>query len=178
MEQRECPIILLIALLSLAFALVSALLWLSGGRSFTLLARKMKLGAMLLTLTAAVSCQPKHNKPQAMCYDTETVSASEDAPLSLDNQVNDTTVLVSDSVTEFSGYYATSPAPLRYHIYRDDEQLLYSGTVNVLKNSWTFKFSLMSPLPEGHYRLYFYGDSVEQADTVNFSQKFHLDVKK
>ncbi len=56
--------------IGLAFALVSALLWASGGRSYGLLKAKLRLGGLLLGLGAvAAGCFDKHDSAMVMCYD-------------------------------------------------------------------------------------------------------------
>ena len=62
--KREPTVLLAIAGLSLAFAIVSLLVWFSRGNS-KLVARKLRLGALLIGLTGATT-----GCPVASCYET------------------------------------------------------------------------------------------------------------
>jgi hypothetical protein len=70
MEERAWWSGAAVLALGLAFALVSALLWASGGRSHKLLRAKLRLGGLLLSLGAvAAGCFDKHDSAMVMCYD-------------------------------------------------------------------------------------------------------------
>lgn len=70
MEERAWWSGLLVLALGLAFALVSGLLWASGGRSYRLLRAKLRLGGLLLGLGAvAAGCGDKDDSNMVMCYD-------------------------------------------------------------------------------------------------------------
>ena len=64
--KKEIWIPLYLLMLSLVFVTVSFLLYLSGGKNQKLLAKKLSLGAMIISITAAVGCTPI--KPPHTCY--------------------------------------------------------------------------------------------------------------
>src|SRR5512137_794435 len=70
MTKKEYLVTIAIIALTAVFALVPVMVYLSNGKSKKWIARKMKIGGLLLTLTA-VSC---NSGRQATCYDTEALN--------------------------------------------------------------------------------------------------------
>ncbi len=70
MEERAWWTGLAVLALGLAFASISGLVWLTGGRSWPLLKAKLRLGGLLLSLGALASgCGDKDDSAMVMCYD-------------------------------------------------------------------------------------------------------------
>ena len=67
--ERKITTPFIIAGLAVAFAAVSAWVWLSGGKSARAVRTKFKIGGMLLTLTTAVATQSCFDINNATCYD-------------------------------------------------------------------------------------------------------------
>ncbi len=69
MEERAWWTTAAVLAFGLAFAVISALVWASRGRSYPLLKAKLRLGGLLLGLTAvAAGCGEKEDS-MVMCYD-------------------------------------------------------------------------------------------------------------
>ncbi len=70
MEERAWWTGAAVLALTLAFSLVSALVWVTRGRSYPLLKAKLRLGGLLLATTAvATGCFDKGDSAMVMCYD-------------------------------------------------------------------------------------------------------------
>lgn len=95
MEERAWYSGLVVLAIGLAFALVSAMLWASGGRSYRLLRAKLRLGGLLLGLGAmATGCGEKEDSI-VMCYEAIWDSDSyADPDIEVDNTSLDFGVVV------------------------------------------------------------------------------------
>ena len=90
MEERAWWTGIAVLGLGLAFAAVSTLLWVSGGRGYLLLKAKLRLGGLLLGLGAvAAGCFDKNDSAMVMCYDAGWDSDSQYDP---DIQVDESTL--------------------------------------------------------------------------------------
>jgi hypothetical protein len=152
------------------FAFVCAMVWLHKGKSAKWVARKMKIGAAILSLTAIVSgCND--NKLILTCYDVaEPNQFSFD---SINEQYEVEADLPADSVLTGSVFDIIYD-DFKFKVQKNDSVTVDSGKIVPTdgaydENTEEFKMTLNSQLDTGLYQLLIQGE--ENAETVNVTTR-------
>lgn len=157
-----------------AFLAVSLLLYFRGGKSARLTARKMRLGALLLTLGSFASCDGGGG--ETMCYVTVQLDQIE-----VKNAFTGELVLDTDSSRTVEGsIYEMRQEHYSYAVYDNAAETMLSEADIIYSyqegdsTAADFSFELDSSLVPGDYQLRFYNFSAAENDTVPFVQSIVL----
>jgi len=176
MDKKELSVTILVVGLTILFTTASLALFLSGGKSKFWTAKKMKFGAILLTLTAAASLSScDGGDGEVMCYSTAQ----------LENWVNienfsDTIDL--NKVSELKGVIEYRMSDTYSFLLKNDNdstivrhELLSANDGAFNDSTELFTIKLDSSLTEGKYTLSIYDTPV---DSVDYSlADFHFNIK-
>jgi hypothetical protein len=172
MNKKDLILPILAIGLVLAFVSVSAAVILSRGKSKKWIARKMKIGALLLTLSA-VSC---NGGGEVTCYDTAETNAMWINPNTQAGiEINpDTGNMVNGHITTIHG------EDFSFCIADSAGKKWQTGSIQVdsLKAySSTFKIALDTGLKAGKYLLKLYDAKAGSQDTLEPKREFNLVIK-
>ncbi len=174
MNKKEAIIPFAFLALSLLFIAVSLMVYLSKGKSKKWIARKMKIGGLLLTMTA-VSCNGGGN---VKCYDTAPfnyMSLNNDGEKGIEINTDTSNILqghisgrhgndFSFSINDKSGKAILKDIVLPVDIAFDSE---YED----------FKIYINRNLEEGKYQIKLYASKPESQDTVQPQNEYKLMIK-
>ncbi len=179
MNKNEILIPIFIVLLSVVFAMVSLVVILTSGKSKFWVSKKMKIGAVLLTLSAVVSCNNAGNGT-VTCYDMPEPNNMwiENA----DYQTN-TINLNLDTSNELSGSIFSRVADKYSFVIKDTiDNRLQIDNISALDGNFDgeseqFKINIDKKIPSGIYVLELYSfDKSEQDSNSYYQNQFNLNI--
>jgi len=174
--QKSTPSILLIAIATIAFALISVAVFLTFGKNKKVINWKVKIGAWLITLTTVVNtgCPPT-----VTCYDPYVPYNETNVLEAFNNETGYYEInLQEDSAFSFKITYPDIDT-LEYRLSQKDT-LFASGMAEFIKESenqdtiW-FDVPISTNLKEGFYDLELV-DSLENADYLKLYNNFPLKI--
>lgn len=173
MNKKEIIVPMMAIGLGLAFAAVSLAVVLSRGKSKKWIARKMKLGGLLLTLTAA-SCNGGGG--EVTCYETAEINSMWINPTNqngIEVKLDTGNILIGNISTiegkDFSFQVSDSTGKsFQKGIILVDSLTSYSST---------FKIELGKEIKPGKYVLKLYAAKTESQDTMQTKREFQLIIK-
>lgn len=154
------PIIFLFA--GIAFGVFSLLVFLTNGKNATLVRGKLRLGAIIVTLTGALFVT--NCKPQVLCYSV---------PYTRDNMFvfasnTESTIHIPEGTRTLDGRvtYRSADA-FSYRFTKTDRTLVARGPIEADVPPWdetneAFTLPLPDPMPAGKYLLYLYPFGLEE----------------
>ncbi len=173
MNKKETFVPFLVIGLSMLFAFISIAVFLTNGKSKKWIARKMKIGGLLLTLTAA-SCN--WGGGRVTCYDVAEINAmwinntsANGIELNLDtgNVLNGTISSIQGKDFSFS---VSDSLGRKYQ----KGSILFDSLTNFTEN---FKIALDKSLKPGKYTIKLFTTSQAGQDTIQPKREFDLIVK-
>lgn len=174
MNKKEIIASFLIIGLTLAFAIICLFVYLSKGKSEKWLARKMKIGGLILTISVA-SC---NGSVEHTCYETVAVNhvwfqnvGANGLEINLDsgNIISGQISGVQDSIYSFRILDEKNNI-VQKELLRPD-----SGTFDMFNES--FKIELNKSLTNGEYTVNFYNNSIEKQDSNHLIRQLTFNVK-
>ena len=160
--KKEIWIPLYLVGLSIAFITVSFLLFLTRGKHQGLLAKKLRLGALIISLTAAVSCSPF--KPPPTCYvppspyvtiENEVIDRSTpDWEYSIEVDISETNILKAKSMHSFGGKISFRITDKNGKVIQFSDAKPVDGEFN--DHTEELELHLNKDLKPGEYDLVFY----------------------
>ena len=174
MNKKELFIPFIAIGLGLAFALISLAVIISNGKSKKWIARKMKIGGLLLTLTAA-SCNGGGSEV-VTCYETTEINSMWINPtnqngievkLDTGNVLNGTISTIEGNDFSFLVSDSTGKKFQKGMILIDSDTRYTSN----------FKIELGKDLKPGKYQLKLFASKVESQDTMKARREFQLIIK-
>jgi hypothetical protein len=176
MDKKEFYTPVLIVGLSLAFVLVSLMVWFSKGKSARWVARKMKIGGLLLTLSAS-ACNPSSSF--VTCYDMPAPPNSIWMNGISENGLEimlDTSNLVTGIINNRQG------ETFSFAIQSSDDQVVQSDSLIPLDGKFdnsteNFKIEIDTNITAGNYLLNLYDVELDQQSTVYPRLQFILLIK-
>lgn len=177
MNKRELILPILVIGLAILFATTCVAVVLSNGKSKKWLARKMKLGALLLTLTAA-SCNGGNDDDMVTCYVEPMANDFE-----IENVTNDTVnvKLYSKNVLEGT-IYNIQGENFSYALFDSENKNASTGRIMISdgkidKNRESFNLPLDKTLRPGYYTLKLYSSGIDGQDADYPQRTYVLDIK-
>jgi len=174
MSKKETIIPLAFVALSLFFIAVSAMVYLSGGKSKKWVARKMRIGGILLTMTA-FSC---NSSQQVKCYDTAPLnymSLKSSAEKGIEINIDTNNVLIGS----ISGRHGTDFSFCLTDKAGKSIQKDFVLPVDSAFNSdyEDFKLAIDKKISEGKYQLKLYASSPKGQDSIQPQNEFKIIIK-
>jgi len=173
MNKKELFIPFLAIGLGLVFAFVSFAVIISNGKSKKWIARKMKIGGLLLTLTAA-SC---NGGGEVMCYETAEINSMWMNPTT-QNGIEiklDTGNILNGSISTIEG------KDFSFQVSDSSGTQFQKGNIIFEKDSLSysenFKIELDKNLKPGKYLLKLYTAKPENQDTIEPNRDYGLIIK-
>lgn len=159
--QKEIYIPVYLLFLSIVFITVSFLLYLTGGKNSKLLAKKLKFGALIISLTTVINCshiQVDHER-KPTCYMpplTNYINISAEHSYKGDVIVE----IDKDNVVECSVRNPGSEK-FSFRIFDKNNNLVQKGDIKADDGKFDetkedFKIEVKKDLPKGFYKIYFY----------------------
>ncbi len=177
MNKKELIIPLLVIGLTLLFAGVCVAVFLTNGKSKKWVARKIKIGGLLLTLTAA-SCNGGGG--EVMCY-----SAVAHNYISFENIKEDNILeIMLDTGNVLKGHITGAQDSIySYKVYTDKENIIQQGELIPVDGKFesldeSFKIELDENIMPGGYILDLFPSSVETQDDTYLIAQVNLLVKE
>jgi hypothetical protein len=174
MNKKEFIAPVLIIGLSFLFAVICITVFFSNGKSKKWIARKMKIGGLLLTLTA-VSCNGGGG--EVNCYDVAETNAmwinntsqnGIEVKLDTGNMLNGTISTVEGK--DFSFLISDSTGKK----FQKGQIVLIKDTAGYSEN---FNIELAKSLKPGKYKLMLYASKIENQDSIGPKRNFNLMIK-
>jgi hypothetical protein len=174
MNKKELITPFFVAALSLLFVAICFAIYLTDGKSKKWITRKMRIGGLLLTLTAA-SCNGGGG--QVTCYEMAEINAMWINPTS-QNAIE----VKLDTGNVINGFISTIQGKDFSFLVSDSAGAKYQKGIIALSkdsigNSIDFKIELDKNLKPGKYMLMLYATGVKGQDTVGSKREFDLVVK-
>ncbi|MCK4665229.1 hypothetical protein KAU33_00670 [Candidatus Dependentiae bacterium] len=146
-----------LAILSGLFIVVSFLVYLTKGNNSKFLGQKLKLGALIIALTATLSCAPR----QPMCYSQVAVTSNQ-FHLKSDREVAEKIIIETDKDKKINGEIKIrSGEEFSYIIYNWEKTKIQSGDIKPLDGKFDsldeeFEIDVKEGLVSGNYTINFY----------------------
>jgi len=177
MELKKISIPIILLALSVAFLLTSLMVYLHRGKSAKWVARKMRLGGLMLSLSAILSaCDPTQsaaltdNNPPWTCYITVPVVEMENR-FYIDDQVDSMLILNLPLHNRIKGEIRKRTlTDYSYAVYNSSEEKILTGEINATDGEFNeetekFNFEIDNALEKGDYLVrFFYSKKDEQPD--------------
>ncbi len=172
MTKKEIILPLTVLGLTLVFAGICAAVFLSNGKSKKWVARKMKIGGLLLTLTAA-SCNGGGG--EVMCYETVAVNN-----IWMENQGEKGIEIMLDTGNVLTGHltgaqdsvYSFRVSNKNNQIFQKGELLAKDGNFDQMDE--VFNINLDETLSTGDYLLEMFPTGVETQDSSHIISQVNL----
>ncbi|MDD3626457.1 MAG: hypothetical protein PHV06_03990 [bacterium] len=149
--------------ISILFIIVSFLLFLSGGKNAKLLSKKLKLGALIISLTAALGCTPI-NPHVTSCYvppmpyvevENEVVDRSDtEWKYSIEIDLSKTNVITGKSMHSFGASISFRITDKNGNVIQFDDAVPVDGKFN--DHSEKLECRLNKDIRPGEYTIVFY----------------------
>lgn len=176
MNKREITIPILVILLTLLFAVISVAVFLTNGKSEKWVARKMKIGALLLTLNSVSSCEPFITT----CYDmppppnTMWVNGLTENGIELNT---DTSHIIFGTIEE------RQSEDFSFAVYTDENIKFQADTIISVDGKFDnyseeFKIELDTNILPGNYALKLYDVSMDKQGESYPRQEYNLVIKE
>lgn len=182
METKKAAVPIILAILSLAFLITCLMVYLHNGKSAKWIARKMKLGGFMLTLSALLSaCDASQtaaledNNPPWICYDVVAVEDMENR-FYVNNISDSVLTLKLPNQNSIEGEIKKRTSEhFSYAIYNSDNEKCEANTIvahdGAMNNdSENFVITIDKTLPKGDYIVRFY--TCEVADQPTWSNQY------
>jgi hypothetical protein len=175
MNKKELVVPFLAIGLGLAFAFVSIAVMMSNGKSKRWIARKMRIGGLLLTLTAA-SCNS--GGVEVKCYDTAEINS-----MWINNTSQNGIEIKLDTGNVLNGTISTIHGnDFSFQVSDSAGAKFQKGIIKPEKDSSSysekFNLELDKNLRPGKYLLKLYAAKPESQDTLEPKRNFSLIIKK
>jgi hypothetical protein len=173
MNKKEILVPLIAFGIGLAFAFVSIAVLMSNGKSKKWIARKMKLGGLLLTLTAA-SCNGGGG--EVTCYETAEINSMWINPTNQNGiEVKlDTGNVLNGSISTIEGN------DFSFLVSDSTGKKFQKGLIlidSLTSYSSNFKIELGKDLKPGKYQLKLFAAKAERQDTIKARREFQLIIR-
>jgi hypothetical protein len=173
MNKKELFIPFLAIGLGLAFAFVSCAVFLSNGKSKKWIARKIKVGGLLLTITA-ISC---NGSQQVTCYDVAETNS-----MWINNTSQNGIEIRLDTGNVLNGTISTKQGnDFSFQVSDSAGTKFQKGMIKLEKDtvsySEKFKLELDKNLKPGNYLLKLFAAKPESQDTIDPKRNFSLIIK-
>lgn len=163
----------LAVLLGMAFAIVSLIVFFSNGKSKKWIARKIKIGGLLLSLTAA-SCNPGGG--EVTCYEVAEINSMWINPSS-QNGIE----VKLDTGNVLNGLISTIEGEdFSFQVADSAGNKFQQGTIRIDSiNSYSsnFRIELDKNLKQGKYQLKLYTAGAKSQDSINPKRQYNLIIK-
>jgi hypothetical protein len=174
MNKKEILVPFIVLALTLLFLGVCVIAFLANGKSKKWIARKMKIGGLLLTLTA-VSCNGGGG--EVTCYDVAETNA-----MWINNTSQNGIEVKLDTGNILNGTISTVEGKDFSFLISDSSGTKFQkGQIVLIKDttgySENFKIELAKNLKPGKYKLMLYASKAERQDSVGFKRNFNLMIK-
>lgn len=174
MNKKELITPILVIALTIAFAIACLIVYLSKGRSQKWLARKMKIGGLILTLSVA-SC---NGSVEHTCYEVAAVNH-----IWLYNMGANGVEINLDSSTIIGGEISgVQDSVYSYRILDKNQNIIKkailkpdSGTFDMYNES--FKIELDKTLKKGEYTINFYNNYITEQDSSQIIKQLTINIK-
>lgn len=175
--KKEAIIPISVITLSIAFIFISLMVYFSRGKSKKWVARKMRIGGLLLTLTATASCN--NGDGEVMCY-------SQVAPnsINLHAYTGDTIKLNPDTNNILTGsIYEVNSSAFSYAILDTNNIKIQKGNIlakdSVFNNSASedFYFDIPKSIQPGLYFLEFFDVDTNEQDSAYYINRFQIKIE-
>ncbi|NJO88519.1 MAG: hypothetical protein HC831_05800 [Chloroflexia bacterium] len=175
MTKKEIILPITVLGLTLLFAGICVAVFLTNGKSKKWVTRKMKIGGLMLTLTAA-SCNGGGG--EVMCYETVAVNN-----IWMENQGEKGIEIMLDTGNVLTGHltgaqdsvYSFSVSDKNNQIFQRGELLANDGKFDQMNEIFTIK--LDKSLSPGDYILHMFPTGVETQDSSNIISQMNLKIK-
>ena len=175
MTKKELLTPILFAGIGLAFVFISLMVWFSNGKSAKWVARKMKVGALLLSLNATVSCE----QFVTTCYDMpappNTMQIIESDGYMIEIQPDTGNVL--------NGYiYQRVGTDFSFAVIAENDVFAQKGTILAADGQFdyyqeNFKIELDTSLIPGNFTLHLYDVKLQNQSDAVPKQQYQLLIK-
>lgn len=177
MNKKEIIVPLLVIGLTFLFAGICVVVFLSNGKSKKWIARKMKIGGLLLSLTA-VSCNGGSGGGVETCYVQAMINDFElDAYIGQAVEVNlDSSNVITGKIYEING------DKFSFSVFDKNESELQTGNIlitdgNIDNNIENIHFKLNKELKPGNYYLKLYDVPIEVQKDSHPVRDYNLKIK-
>lgn len=174
MNKKETLIPFAFMALSLLFIIVCAMVYFSGGKSKKWIARKIRIGGLLLTMTV-VSC---NGGRQVKCYDTALsnyMSINNKGEDAIEINIDTNNVLVGTISGRHGDNFSFSIIDKSGKLIQRDFVLPVDSGFNTTYED--FKLAIDKKISEGQYQLKLYASSPKEQDTIQPQNEFILIIK-
>lgn len=175
MNKKEAIIPISFLLLSVLFAFICTMVFLTKGKSAKWLARKMKIGGLLLTLTAA-SCNGGNEEPN--CY----VQVAPNS-INLNAYAGDTIALDLDTNNILYGtIYEVTRKEFSFAIIDRTHKKIQKGNLIPQDGKFNsgnedFSIEIDKDLAKDKYELRFYESNIETQDNAPYQYNYNIQIK-
>lgn len=176
MTKKEIILPLTVIGLTLLFAGVSLAVFFSNGKSKKWVARKMKIGSLLLTLTAA-SCNGGGG--EVMCYETVAINN-----IWMENLGENGIEIMLDTGNVLTGHLTgAQDSVYSFRIIDKNDQVFQKGELIAKDGKFdhlddVFNIELDKNLEAGDYLLHMFPSSIETQDSSHIISQIDLRIKE
>jgi len=175
MSKKEIIIPIIVVALSIVFALISLAVILTKGKSKKWIRRKMKIGALLLTLSAFTPGSAQ--EIEVSCYDI----AEENLMLLKNNKTELTFESKSPKIVKAYIDYRIGEN-YSYCLFDNENNKIQKGKITAADgkfDKWKedIEITLKSHLKAGRYFLLLFDVPVNEQEPNNFNRKIQVDIK-
>lgn len=174
MNKKEFIAPILVIGLSIAFAVICLFVYLSKGKSEKWLARKMRIGGLILTLSIA-SC---NGNVEHTCYETVAVNHIWFNNIGADGmeiKLDSSNILAGEISGVQDSIYSFQIIDSKDKIVQQELLKADSGTFDMFNE--TFKIHLNKQLTVGDYTINFFNNSVEEQDSAQLIRQLTFKIK-
>lgn len=175
MNKKEALIPISFILLSSLFIFISVMVFLTKGKSSKWIARKMKIGGILLTITAA-SCNGGNEEPT--CY----VQVAPNS-INLDIYAGDTIAIDLDTNNILKGtIYEVNIEEFSFALINQNQEKVQTGMLNAEDGQFNsgnedFSIELDKELAKDDYDLQFFETNIENQKDNTFQNSYKIQIK-
>lgn len=175
MDKKEFIIPITFIALCVAFAVISFAVYLSKGKSKKWVARKMKIGAILITLSAS-SCE-RGNGPFVSCYDPVIPNS-----IHLDAYSSDKLEIKLDTNNVLSGtIYEVTKSEFSFAVINENNTNIQQGELipadgSFDSNTEVFSLELDTEINPGLYDLKLFDSNVANQENANVNLSLKLQI--
>ena len=180
--KRDIWIMIQLGILFLVFGVVSILVYFTNGHNRRLLIQKLRIGAIIVSLTAVIAGGCTSINPPPKCY---VPVITEDPTLIIDLEPQKTTQKINISDNRIiKGQIPYRPdKKYSYRILNKQEQVVQEGEIKpsdkVLASvSVSFQIKLDENLKPGLYFIYFYDCEVEKISSENYIRSYVFEIEE
>ena len=178
MMKKEFLIPTTIILLTAVFGIISVVVFITNGKSAFWLSKKMKIGALLLTLSVT-SCG-RFKKPVVMCYampapNSIYVNELEDDYRTIKISLDTSNILTGNIYVRTSDDFSFVIKDTLENYYQKDAILPLDGKFN--DDSENFKIELDKNLKPGVYLIQIFDTKMNELDSAISIQQYDLEIK-